>query len=256
MSKINYIHTEEIHNTKAAEEVLPYIFSVIKPVSVIDFGCGTGSWLAVAKMLGAQVIQGIDGIYPDQQMACIETTEFKQHDLTLPIQLNTKYDLAICLEVLEHLPESAADNLIDILTRHSDIILFSAAIPGQGGQFHINEKWPEYWQRKFANKGYSAFDILRDKFWNNENVEWWYRQNMLIYAKHNTENLLGIKASDNSIMSRIHPELFKFQIERTEYYKQSQENYMRIIQDRIWNPKFLPTLKLLIKSMVKWKIVS
>ncbi|MBC7913678.1 MAG: class I SAM-dependent methyltransferase [Pyrinomonadaceae bacterium] len=253
MTEINYIHTEDIHNHKSAEEILPYIFNLIKPVSVIDVGCGTGSWLSVAKKLGAKTVLGVDGIYIGTQMLCIEKEEFKLQDLTLPLHTDTKYDLAICLEVAEHLPETAADNLIEILTQHSDIILFSAAIPRQEGQFHINEQWPDYWQNKFEKKGYSAFDILRDNFWNNENVEWWYKQNMFIYSKPENGHILGPQVADKEIIARVHPELFKLQIER----QLKQEEYFRqFMKDRIWNPKFIPALRLLIKAIIKRKVDS
>lgn len=242
MSKINYTHTEEIHNTSAAKEVLPYIFSLIHPKSVIDVGCGTGSWLKIAKEMGIDKVTGIDGIYVDQDLLSISPQEFTLHDLTLPLDQATKYDLAICLEVAEHLPEESAGNLIKILTSHSDIILFSAAIPGQGGQFHINEQWPDYWQVKFADKGYIAFDLLRDKFWDNEKVEWWYKQNMLVYARPEKAQVLGSKPGDK-IKFIVHPELLVNKENQTSYY-------LNVIKENIWHPKFLPTLKLLAKSVL------
>ena len=245
-SKISYIHTAEIHNTNSAEEVLPYIFNLIKPASVIDIGCGTGSWLKIAKQLGVKLIQGVDGIYLDRQLLSIENEEFKHHDLTLPLQSNIKYDLAICLEVAEHLPEASADNLVDILTEHSAIVLFSAAVPGQGGQFHINEQWPDYWQNKFASRGYFAFDTLRDIFWNNEKVEWWYRQNMFIFSNLDLEQMLASKKESKPIRAHIHPDLFKKKV------KDDLEN-RQFIKNRISNPQFTPTLRLLIKSIVKRK---
>ncbi|MDB5120191.1 MAG: hypothetical protein JWN56_1409 [Sphingobacteriales bacterium] len=247
MTSINYLHQEHIHNTKSANVVLPYIFNLIKPTNVIDIGCGTGSWLSVAKQLGAANVLGVDGIFTGTNMLCIEESEFKEHDLRSPLNLTTHYDLAICLEVAEHLPEIAADNLIDVLTAHSDIILFSAAIPGQGGQFHVNEQWPEYWQRKFAEKGYITFDILRNRFWNNEDVDWWYKQNMFIYAKPQKSHLLKAEIDSKVQISYVHPLLFQLKV-------QNEQKQMQLIKDRIWNPKFYPSLKLLLKSIIKRKI--
>src|SRR4051812_41725708 len=121
--EIKYIHTEAIHNTGAANEVLPYVFGLIRPERVIDIGCGTGSWLEVAKQLGAKEIRGIDGIHVEKSMLCINENEFLQHDLTIYLPAGSKYDLAMCLEVAEHLPETAADNIIAILCDHSDVVL-------------------------------------------------------------------------------------------------------------------------------------
>ncbi len=92
--------------------------------------------------------------------------------------------MVISFEVAEHLPESAANTFVDTLVKHGDLIVFSAAIPGQTGQNHLNEQWQSYWADKFAMKGYKAYDIVRPVFWSNESVDVWYRQNMIVYAKH------------------------------------------------------------------------
>lgn len=243
VSHINYLHTQDLHNSLAAREVLPFIFSIVKPLSVLDIGCGTGSWLKISKELGVNEVLGIDGILVDQTILDISKEEFKLHNLGEPLNLSHKYNLAICLEVAEHLPEEGADNIIDILTKHSDIILFSAAIPGQGGQYHINEQWPDYWQEKFNKKGYLTYDILRDKFWNNKNVKWWYRQNMFIYSKSDTAISTMFQPTYN-LNKYVHPELF--------FLKEDEVNNLRkVVKETIWYPKIFPTLRLLAKSLLK-----
>lgn len=240
MTAVKYVHNNLVHNTRAAEEVLPFLFDKINPKQVIDIGCGTGSWLYVAKKIGAENILGVDGIYIDKGLLCIDEKDFLQHDLTKPIKLSQKFDLAICLEVAEHLPDEHSDNLINILTQHADIILFSAAIPGQGGQYHVNEQYPFYWQKKFNKMGFSACDILRDKFWNNKNVEWWYKQNMLLYFKEDNNQYKFGKTE--SIQIKVHPELFETKIKQINELQQ-------YIQTNITYPKFWPSLKRLVKSV-------
>jgi hypothetical protein len=173
-------------STSSAQEVLPVIFDTIgTPNSVIDVGCGIGTWLSVCNDLGVKGTLGLDGqhvlstgqlLIPDANFMPVD---FERID---EINLNQKYEFLISLEVAEHLQEKSADKFIELLTSLSDIILFSAAIPGQTGINHFNEQYPEYWRKKFESHGLEFFDI-RSYFWDNSNVEWWYRQNMFLVAK-------------------------------------------------------------------------
>lgn len=232
----NYIHTTDVHNTTSAKVVLPYLFEKFKPKTVLDIGCGIGTWLKVAKDLGAKV-KGMDGNVTDTNLFCISESEFKLQDLTKEVIHNEKYDLVICLEVVEHLPENAADTIIKTLTDASDIILFSAAIPYQGGQNHINEQWPIYWQNKFEKNKFFAVDLLRPIFWDNSDVEWWYRQNMLVYANEKMIEQYNLQIS-KPISVYIHPELFQLKLDEI---KSKQNNTSSVSQN----------LKTLLKSILK-----
>lgn len=238
----NYIHNPGIHNTSAANEVLPFIFNSLMPRKVLDVGCGLGTWLRVAKDLGAKEVLGIDGNKPDEQLIVIDKADFLLYDLNNEIDLKTKFDLSLCLEVAEHLPESSSENLIKTLVKNSDIILFSAAIPGQDGQNHVNEQWPEYWNEKFKSYGFSAYDALRLKFWDNKKVEWWYRQNMIIYSRKDLKNVFG--SASTTVSSLVHPSLF-------ENKKEEITSLKDLMRENIHRPKFISSLKLLIKSIIK-----
>lgn len=222
MEEIKYIHTEHIHNLNAAREVLPFVFSLRQPRTVVDVGCGTGTWLHVAKGLGATEVKGLDGIYVDRSLLTIAEEEFELHDLTKPFSLGKSYDLAICLEVAEHLPHTAAAQLVKGLTEHSQFILFSAAIPEQGGQHHINEQWPSYWQELFATHGFYPYDVLRKRFWHNEKVEWWYKQNMLIYAPLESKHVMGA-TPEEEVMAAVYPDLFLEKAHDSKYWRQRLE---------------------------------
>ena len=139
-------------------------------------------------------------------------------NLTATFDLNKKFDLLISLEVAEHLPKESADIFVKSLTTHSDFILFSAAIPGQGGQYHVNEQWPNYWNEKFVDNGYEAFDILRSHFWNNENVFWWYKQNMVIYAKKGSLVCNEFEI-EKHVKSLVHPDLYSKKTTKPKYLK-------------------------------------
>ena len=166
----------------SAAVVAPLVMNLLQPASVVDVGCGVGAWAAAFKQLGVADVIGIDGPYVSLQDLVIEAKVFVSFDLTQPLELGRQFDLAVSLEVAEHLPESAANQLVATLTQHAPAVLFSAAIPHQGGEDHINEQWPTYWAGRFAEHGFMAVDALRSQVWNEPNVEWWYAQNMLIFA--------------------------------------------------------------------------
>lgn len=194
MSDIKYIHGVKVHNTTAAESFIPILLDYIQPESVVDIGCGLGTWLKVFSKFGVKEILGIDGSNVDKFLLTIPVENFLEHDLRKPLNLNRRFDLAICLEVAEHLPNESADNLIDILAAASDNILFSAALPMQGGQNHINEQSFSYWVEKFNHKGYEVKDLFRAVIWDNVQIDWWYRQNMFLVSK--VEHLQQKKIQD------------------------------------------------------------
>lgn len=154
----------------AAQEILPYIIDLTRPLSLLDVGCGTGTWLKVAQNHGVSDLTGIEGGHLECNKFVCSGARLVIHDLTKPFDLKKKFDIILCLEVAEHLPENVAESFIASLTSHSHTILFSAAIPYQGGQNHLNEQWPSWWQMIFERHGFRAYDILRREFWNNENV--------------------------------------------------------------------------------------
>ena len=202
MNKL-YLHTTDIHNTLAAKELIPYLLKYIKPKSVLDVGMGIGTWLKVFQDYGIHQITGVDGEYVDRSLFLIKEKNFIAHDLRVELNLKNKFDLVLSLEVIEHIPPEYEDAFIKTLTNHSDTILFSAAIPGQGGQNHLNEQWQSYWGGKFMKFGYLAYDIFRPHLWNNEKIEWWYRQNILLYSKID----LGI-VSTNEVNNYVSLELY------------------------------------------------
>jgi SAM-dependent methyltransferase len=183
MNNVDYKHDEETHNTRSANLILPYLLNLINPKSVVDFGCGLGTWLNVFKKYGCSNILGIDGVDVDAEKLAIRRSEFLVHDLTTPIKLDQKYDLALCLEVVEHLPENKSHLIVDMLIAASDCILFSAALPLQGGQNHLNEKSFKYWVTLFNERGFIVKDLFRKEIWNNKDIDWWYKQNLFLIIK-------------------------------------------------------------------------
>lgn len=139
-------------------------------------------WLSIWQRHGVKEIQGVDGPYVEQERLHIPQSMFLARDLAHPLALDRQFDLVESLEVAEHIPEQASEQFIDNLVRHGRLILFSAATPGQGGEHHINEQAPEYWQAKFAARDFEMFDFLRPRLRENRQVYLWYRNNVFVYA--------------------------------------------------------------------------
>jgi hypothetical protein len=129
---------------------------------------------------------GLDGPYVRQSMLEIAPEKFIAHDLLQPLPLDREFDMVMSLEVAEHLPADHAANFVDSLVRLGSVIVFSAAVPLQGGTHHVNEQWPSYWIDLFAKRGYVAVDCLRHRLWQNPRVDFWYAQNMLIFVREDS----------------------------------------------------------------------
>ena len=213
---------------KSATEILPLVAEFVHPQSVIDIGCGVGTWLAVWQKFGAE-IYGVDGDYVDRSQLFIDEENFYPANLEERVTLNKRFDLAMSLEVAEHLSPERADSFVEDLTRLADVILFSAAIPAQGGVGHVNEQWQSHWAQKFLRFGYVVVDCLRPKIWANDNIEFWYRQNIFVCAK-STELYrfpelqdYYLKHRDAQIFDAVHPKLWAIMIrEFKDFYRRVQ----------------------------------
>jgi cyclopropane fatty-acyl-phospholipid synthase-like methyltransferase len=197
----------------SANTVLSKVLNALPEVhSVVDVGCGVGTWLSVLKNNGVREIQGIDGPWVEKDLLKIPEQAFRQADLRKAIKSDRKYDLAISLEVAEHLPPEAAKTFVESLVNLSDFVLFSAAIPFQGGTNHINEQWPDYWAALFNENGYAVLDFIRREIWTDSSIPIWYRQNTLLFIKRERMKDLRIPNVDTvrqfSSLSVVHPDMY------------------------------------------------
>jgi SAM-dependent methyltransferase len=163
--------------------VLPHVFDLIAPRSIVDVGCGVGTWLAAARALGAFDVMGIDGDFVDRRLLHIPPECFRAADLSGPIECERTFDLALSLEVGEHLPETSAPAFVASLTRLAPVVLFSAAIPKQDGEHHVNLHWQAWWVEQFSRHRFVAVDCIRERIWHDGAVEWWYAQNMFLMVR-------------------------------------------------------------------------
>ena len=170
---------------------------------MLDVGCGVGVWVNEWSSAGVSDVLGIDGNYVDRTALRIPLDKFAPVDLKQSFSLGRKFDLVQTLEVAEHLDEACADTFVESLARHGETILFSAAIPGQGGTHHVNEQWPSYWAEKFARVGYTAYDIIRPQIWTDPQILAFYRQNILIFARGR------VFEGAETRLDRVHPEMWQ-----------------------------------------------
>jgi len=173
------------------------------PESMVDVGCAYGEWLYLARTLkpGMKCL-AIDGSYIKHR----EMLEgiFLEADLDKGIpNLPRKYDVGLCLEVAEHLKPMGGRELVKWLCNHTKTIVWSAAIPLQGGVNHINEQWPEYWRREFSKYDFHPSLEIREQIWNNPFIQSYYRQNIITYTR---------KPTKQSLLDVVHPELWEYKI--------------------------------------------
>jgi hypothetical protein len=194
---------------QSARVIVPHLIELVSPRSVIDIGCGMGTWLRVFHENGVQYLRGLDGPYVELKNFQVDPTLLQVVDLTQPVSLDDKFDLAVCVEVAEHLPPRAATQLITTITTFAPVVLFSAAVPRQGGLHHVNEQWPPYWRKLFADRGYQRVDAIRPIVWADTRVQWWYRQNLFLFANTETidcsSRLRAIASGPESDLEFVHP---------------------------------------------------
>lgn len=150
--------------------------------SLLDVGGGHGAWAREWLAAGTRDVLCIDGDYVDPGQLAIPAASFRAFDLSRRVDLGRRFDLVESLEVAEHIPAASAEIFIDNLVAHGDVVLFSAAVPNQGGEHHVNEQMPDYWRRLFHRRGYAAYDGLRPILASHPEVKPWYRFNSIIYA--------------------------------------------------------------------------
>jgi SAM-dependent methyltransferase len=183
---------------RAAEAIAPVVNGILRARSVVDFGCGTGAWLRAFRACGAEQVLGLDQFEPESVALLIGRAEYRRADLAAPVPLGERFDLALSLEVAEHLPAEASATLVANLVGASDRVLFSAATPGQGGVDHINERPLWDWVELFAAHGYGASDFVRPRIAGLA-VEPWYRYNTLFFFRESAEASLPSEAAAGRI---------------------------------------------------------
>ena len=232
-----------VHASKSAEKMMPLVCSWFQPKSIVDFGCGMGDFLAKGKEIMGQEgrILGLDGDYVEKNLLKIDPeTEFQPADLTTAIKLNQKFDLAMSLEVGEHLDEKYADQFVNNIVAAADVILFSAALPGQWGVHHVNERYLSYWIEKFKRRNYDVWDVIRPLIWWDKDIDLDYRQNTVLFIKNGQNLETVLEGLETKIIDIAHPEFLEGRTKAWRYWMdkvemlQSQHPVLSKFLKKIW----------------------
>lgn len=194
----DFYATMEKGSFSSAQKIVPKLIARYSPNSVVDIGCGTGSFANEFLNLGISEVTGYEGTWMAPLPTLLPKANYLYHDLTKSLTSPKSFDMCLCLEVAEHIDEKFAENLIQMLTSVSSIVVFSAAVPKQGGNHHVNEQWPGYWSKLFAARGFFLEWDPRQSIWEDVNIEACYRQNLLIYSKGPTDQQI-------EPMALVHP---------------------------------------------------
>lgn len=199
---------------RSARKFLSLLWGMHTPNSVVDLGCGAGTWLKAAGELGAARLVGFDGRWNSQSNMLDPRIEFHPVDLDEPLPMQERFDMAMSLEVAEHLHPESSEKFVRTLVGLSDVVLFSAAYIDQGGTNHINERLHSDWAEFFAAHDYGVFDLFRQTFWGDREVDTCYAQNVFLYVKRGCPLYQSLVASGRQeirqlpFLNCVHPVLY------------------------------------------------
>jgi hypothetical protein len=241
-SDLNLLYDDKYHAARLEETamsaavVVPLLLERFPSItSVVDVGCSTGAWLHEFQLHGISRVLGLDGADVAERLLQIDSSYVQRLDLRQPIPLLGRFDLALSLEVGDCLPSEAAQQFVTGLTRMSDIVVFSSAVPGQSTNPTLNERWPSYWSALFANERFTCCDILRESLWYDQRVNWRYAQNMLVFVSEFRVDVLDrlSTARRASVLDIVHPRAFEqFRAEITGHRDEQLAFYpFRLIEE-------------------------
>ncbi|MCA1501833.1 class I SAM-dependent methyltransferase [Bradyrhizobium sp. NBAIM14] len=199
----------------AASEIIPLLLRALPIASVADVGCAGGSWLSVWRASGINDIRGVDGDYVNQSVLEIPRELFTPADLSRPLNLSRRFDLVQSLEVAEHIELQFADQFVQNLVAHAEkYLLFSAAVPGQGGEYHVNEQPLEFWRGQLARHGFDAYDFVRPRIRSDQRISFWYRYNLVLYVRREHQVALdpvirATRVPDGVAIADVSPSWFR-----------------------------------------------
>lgn len=185
MVEFNHGYYEAFSDASAASArvIVPYLMQLFGPTSVIDVGCGSGHWLDAFGALGVERLVGLDiGMVPEGEPS-VRNGWLQKADISMPFAMEERFALALSLEALQYLPPEREEGFIRDLAALAPVVVFSTAIPMQQWPAPGDsiERWQGHWPPLFSDHGFRVCDVVRQTFWDDSRVGWWYRQNVLVF---------------------------------------------------------------------------
>lgn len=183
---------------QSGQHMLGYLFSFHRFERVIDFGAGAGAWLTAAGQCGARRLVGLEGAWAEAVSSDLvdRSIDFRYGDLNNREFVSTaasgQFDLAICVEVAEHIDPDRSEGLIASICAAAPTVVFGAALPRQWGNGHINCRPQRFWIDLFSRQGYRCIDFFRPQFWFHPIVRHWYAQNTFLFVSEASPQALKI----------------------------------------------------------------
>lgn len=191
-----HLDAEAAQRQTSNDRLAGHILSLLAPRRVVDVGCGVGALPQAMVDRGVDAV-GVEGAWLDPGTAMLAPARYRIRDLEQPLALDeAPFDLCCCIEVAEHLTPARADGFVADLCALAPVVVFSAAIPGQGGKGHINEQWQSWWAQKFLDRGWRIYDPLRPILRRDPEMMPWLGQNVLVFAHPDAVLGEGVRAAE------------------------------------------------------------
>jgi SAM-dependent methyltransferase len=179
----------------------------LKPSTVVDVGCGTGALLEVFRNRGCQVF-GLEYAESALEVCRERMLDVQKFDLEKEsLAHDRRFDVAVSMEVAEHLAEASADHYVALLTSLSNSIVFTAATPGQQGIEHVNEQPPSYWISKFRGRGFDHDETISNRWksaWEaSGSMAFYYHQNLMVFRRRQGTDREGDQLSSQIDGARV-----------------------------------------------------
>jgi hypothetical protein len=196
-----------------------------------------GGWCKAFKENGVKKVLCIDHPSIQSEDLMVEEIEFYRFDLDKKMPDPQEFDWAISIEFAEHIKKAKSESIVKFLTQSAHVILFSAAIPRQGGLAHINEQRPKFWRELFKAEGFEVIDAIRPQILFDSSIPSYLRQNLYLYVKQDCldsiKKKLGLSLLIPEDFEIVGTQILEKPLGLTEILKELPNAILRVLKNRL-----------------------